>query len=67
MINGYKAHYNGRSADVYAATSYAAYLEAVELFKPPRSKRHMVHVGLCELNCPAPGEPGTQVVHRPVD
>jgi hypothetical protein len=55
--NGYVAFYNGRQADVYAKTALAAQQKAVEFFKPPKSKRHMVHVGLAER------ADGTQVVH----
>jgi hypothetical protein len=66
-IHGYKAHYSGRSADIYAPSSYAAYIQALGHFRPPASKKHMVHVGLCELNCLAPGVPGEQVIHRAVD
>ena len=59
-LNGYLAYYNQGQKEVYAESSYAAYLKAVEMFSPPKSKRHMVHVVLCELN-------GEQVYHRPVD
>lgn len=62
-MNGYKAFYNGKSIDVYAETSYSAQTKAVELFKPPKSKRHMVHVVLCETNTNGPDEPGEQVIH----
>jgi hypothetical protein len=64
-MNGYKAFYNGKSVDVYAETSYSAQLKAVELFKPPKSKKHMVHVALCELNTNGPEQPGQQVIHNP--
>lgn len=60
-MNGYKAFYNGKSVDVYAETSYAAQQKAVELFKPAKSKRHMVHVHLCKTNTSGPNEPGKQV------
>ena len=46
--HGYVAFYNGRETDVYAKTSYEAYTKAVDLFKPPKSKKHMVHVHLAE-------------------
>lgn len=56
-MNGYKAFAHGnRTADIYAETAYAAQLKAIELFKPPKSKRHMVHVHLCEKD-------GEQVTH----
>jgi hypothetical protein len=49
-MNGYKAFYNGKELDVYAESSYKAQCKAVELFKPSKSKAHMVHVLLCEVN-----------------
>lgn len=60
-MNGYKAFYNSKTADVYADTKLAARDKAVAIFKPPKSKQHMVHVELCETNCPAEGVAGTQV------
>jgi|tagenome__1003787_1003787.scaffolds.fasta_scaffold19471065_2 hypothetical protein len=47
-MNGYKAFYNGKVSEVYAETLLAAKEKAVALFKPPKSKRHMVSVVLCE-------------------
>lgn len=47
-MNGYKAFYNGKEADIYAESLYAAKLKAIEKFKPPKSKQHMVSVVLCE-------------------
>jgi hypothetical protein len=55
-MNGYKAFYNGKEIDVYALTSYAAQCLAVEKFKAPKSKAHMVSVMLCEKD-------GEQVTH----
>lgn len=48
-MNGYKAFYSGKETDIYADTSFAAWEAAVKFFKAPKSKRHMVHVHLCEL------------------
>lgn len=48
-MNGYKAFFNGKSIDVRANTSYEAQQKAVAIFKPAKSKSHMVHVALCEL------------------
>ena len=55
-MNGYKAFYNGKETDVFAETSYAAQLKAIDFFKPSKAKRHMVHVHLCEKS-------GEQVTH----
>ena len=49
-MNGYKAFYNGREIDVYAATLLAAKNQAVAQFKAPKSKAHMVSVALCEID-----------------
>ena len=51
--NGYIAFYNGKSVEVYANTSYEAQQKAVTYFKPPKSKKHMVHVVIAEKQ----GEP----------
>lgn len=45
-MNPYIALYRDRRYELYAATSYAAYLQAVAHFKPPKSKRHLVTVHL---------------------
>lgn len=55
-MNGYKAFYNGKELDVYALSSYAAKCIAVEKFKAPKSKAHLVSVMLCEKD-------GVQVTH----
>jgi len=57
---GYMAFYNSKQAEVWADSSYQAQQRAVNYFKPPKSKKHLVHVQLCEKN-------GEQVVHTPVD
>lgn len=57
-LNGYIALYNGKRAEIYAATLYDAKLQALEAFKPPRSKRHLVSVHLAEIG----GETITQVI-----
>lgn len=49
-MNGYKAFYNGKEADIYADTLLQAKEKAIAHFKPAKSKRHMVHVHLCEKN-----------------
>ena len=57
-MNGYIFFYNDKRLEVYAETLYAAQLKAIEHFKPPKSKRHMVHGMLAEKN-------GEQVTHVP--
>jgi hypothetical protein len=57
--NGYVAMYNGRQVDVWADTSFQATERARNYFKPPKSKRHLVHVVLAEQN-------GQQVTHLPL-
>jgi hypothetical protein len=61
MKHGYKAFYNNQTHEVYAENSYQAQLLAIEHFQPPRSKRHMVHVHLCER------ADGSQVIHTPTE
>lgn len=45
---GFKAFYNSCEFDVYAESLLAAKKKAIEHFKPPKSKHHMVTVVLCE-------------------
>jgi hypothetical protein len=59
-MHGYKAFYNGQEADIHAESLYAAKLQAIAHFKVKKSKQHLVHVHLCELN-------GEQVTHVAVD
>lgn len=59
-MNGYKAFYNGKEMDVYALTAYAAKCIAVEKFKAPKSKAHMVSVMLCEKD-------GAAISHKSSD
>lgn len=42
--------HNGQQAEVWADTSFAASELARTYFKPPKSKRHLVTVHLCEVN-----------------
>lgn len=58
--HGYVAFYNGKRADVWANSSFDAVERARVFFKPPKSKKHMVHVVLAEKN-------GEQVVHSAVN
>ena len=57
-MNGYLAFYNGHQMEVYAERLIDAKDKAVAAFKPPKSKRHMVSVVLCEKE-------GEVVVHSP--
>ena len=55
---GYIALYQGRRHELRADSLYAAKLAAVEYFKPPKSKQHLVTVHLAEVD----GETVTQVI-----
>jgi hypothetical protein len=46
--NGYVYFYNGKRIEVYASSLSAANDKAVAHFKPPKSKRHMVHGMIAE-------------------
>lgn len=54
--SGYICFYDRKQIEVYADGLFAAKEEALRQFKPPKSKRHMVHCHLAEKG----GEP---VVH----
>ncbi len=56
-MNGYKAFYRNKTTEVYAATSYAAQIEAAKFFKAKKS--YEVTVMLCER------QDGSQVTHSP--
>lgn len=45
---GYIAIFERKRIEIYAASLYAAKLEAVKVFKPAKSKQHMVIVELCQ-------------------
>ena len=59
-MNTYIAFYAGKELEVHALTSYAAQCLAVEKFKAPKAKRHMVTVMLCAKD-------GVSVTHRATD
>lgn len=61
-MHGYKVFFNGREAELKAASQYEAKLKAIEYFKVVPSKRHMVSVVLCEKDI-GPDGVGTQVTH----
>jgi hypothetical protein len=56
---GYKAFYGGREIEVYAASLYAAKLEAIRFFAVKKNKEHLVSVILCER------ADGSTVTHTP--
>ena len=58
---GFVCFYNSKRIEVYAASMYAAKLQAIAQFKAPRSKEHMISVVLAEL------PKGSEVVHVAVD
>lgn len=57
---GYLAFYNGKQAEVWADSQYAAKQLAIVYFKVRKSQQHMVSVVLCEKD-------GEQVTHTAVD
>lgn len=60
-MSGYVALFNGKSTEIHADSSYAAFVKAVEYFKPTKAKKHLVTVHLAELS------DGSQVVHTAVN
>lgn len=48
-LHTYDAYFNSRTAEVKAPSLLAAKLAAIELFKPAKSKQHMVSVVLKQL------------------
>lgn len=55
---GYIALYGDKRTEIHAGSQYAALLQAIEHFKPSKSRRHLVSVHLAE----ADGQPVTQVI-----
>lgn len=47
-MNGYVFFYNNKRVELQADTMYAAKLQAIAHFKPPKSKQHLVHGALAE-------------------
>lgn len=47
-MNGYVCFYGGKRIELRADSLYAAKLKALEVFKPSKSKAHMVSVVLAE-------------------
>ena len=47
-MRNYIAMYNIKQMNVKAASSYQAQKTAIDWFKPPKSKQHMVHVHLAD-------------------
>jgi hypothetical protein len=59
-MNGYIFFYNGKRIELHAASLYEAKVKALDIFKPPKSKAHMVHGTLAEID-------GKEVTHVAVD
>jgi len=59
-MNGYIGFYNGSTVELRAATLFEAKTKAIAHFRAPRSKHHMVHVELAEID-------GESVTHVAVD
>jgi hypothetical protein len=57
---GYKGFYSGKTAEVYATSSYGAQKEFAKLWNVPEKKRYKITVVLCEKD-------GEQVTHIAVD
>jgi hypothetical protein len=57
-MNGYIVYYNGKTREIYANSSYEAYVKAVFSFNAPKKKAHLVTVMLAEKE-------GEQVTHVP--
>lgn len=51
-MNGYIAFYNGKRVELYAASIYAAKLEAIKQLKVPKPKQGLLSVELAELGNP---------------
>lgn len=49
-MNTYHAFYNQKKVELEALSSYRAQLAAIEYFKPPKSKQHMITVLLVAVN-----------------
>ena len=45
---GYVCFYNNKQIEVYATSLFEAKTKAIALFKPPKSKQHMISVCLAE-------------------
>ena len=56
-MNGYIFFYQAKQIEVHADTLYAAKQKALAVFKPAKSKQHLVHGALAELD-------GTPVTHN---
>lgn len=57
-MNGYVCFYNSKRIELHAKDLWDAKQKAVEQFKAPRSKQHLVSVVLAEKD-------GKPVVHNP--
>lgn len=59
-MNGYIAFFNGKRAEIYAESLYAATLKAIGQLKVPKSKRGLLSVVLAEKD-------GEQVTHNSLE
>lgn len=48
-MNVYLGYYKNMVNRFKSETQYGAQLKAIEFYKPPKSKKHLVHVALVEL------------------
>jgi hypothetical protein len=55
---GYIALYRAQRWELHADSAYQAQVAAVEHFKPPKRREHLVSVHLAEVD----GQPVTQVI-----
>ena len=47
-LYGYVCFYNSKRIELYATSLFEAKTKAISLFKPPKSKQHMISVCLAE-------------------
>lgn len=60
-MNTYICFFNGRQAEIKAATSYAAQVECARVHRIPDKKRHTITVMLAEKS------DGQAVMHTPAE
>ena len=57
-MNGYICFFNGKQIELHKDTKAEAHDEALRVFKPKKSQKHMVHCYLAEKD-------GQEVIHTP--
>jgi hypothetical protein len=55
-LHQYACFYSGKETEISAAELYEAKLKAIDHFKPPKSKRHMISVVLIQRSDGSPVE-----------